>query len=131
MSCSLVRSSVFSLARAASCVDTVSSWLVMATMPETVAHRMDRVDPSPAEMVWRACGVWLGTRVGSSWRLSLVSEKTSARKASGGGSLWTGEGEAGSVRREVEDLDIAWANAWLPGGMGGTSVIGQEWGNGR
>ena len=54
MSCSLVRSSLFSLARVASCVDTVSSWLVMATMPETVAHRMDRVDPSLAEMVWRA-----------------------------------------------------------------------------
>ena len=66
MSCSLVRSSPFSLVRAASCVDTVSSWLVMATIPETVAHRMDRVDPSPAEMVWRACGVRLGTRVGSS-----------------------------------------------------------------
>ena len=66
MSCSLVRSSPFSLARAESCVDTVSSWLVMATIPETVAHRMDRVDPSPAKMVWRACGVRLGTRVGSS-----------------------------------------------------------------
>ena len=51
MSCSFVRSSPFSLARAESCVDTVSSWLVMATIPETVAHRMDRVDPSPAEMV--------------------------------------------------------------------------------
>ena len=131
MSCSFVRSSPFSLASAASCVDTVSSWLVIATMPETVAHRMSRVDPSPAEMVWRACGVRLGTRVGSSWRLSLVSVKTSARKARGGESLWTGEGEAGSLRRGVEDLDIAWAKAWLPGGMGGTSVIGQEWGNGR
>ena len=82
-----------------------------ATIPETVAYRMDRVDPSPAEMVWRACGVRLGTRVGSSWRLSLVSEKNSARKARGGGTLWTDEGEAGSLRRGVEDLDIAWANA--------------------
>ena len=87
MSCSLVQSSPFSLARAESCVDTVSSWLVIATTPETVAHRMDRVDPSPAEMVWRACGVRFGTSAGSSWRLSLVSEKTSARKARGGGSL--------------------------------------------
>ena len=62
-----------------------------------------------------------------------MSEMTSAKKARGGGSLYTGEGEAGSlqVRRGVEDLDIAWANAWLPGGMGGTSVMGQEWGNGR
>ena len=66
MLCSLVRSSPFSLARAESCVDTVSSWLVMATIPETVAHRMDRVDPSPADMVWRACCVRLGTRVVSS-----------------------------------------------------------------
>ena len=66
MSCKLVRSSPFSLVSAASCVDTVSSWLVIATMPETVAHRMDRIDPFPAEMVWRACGMRLGTRVGSS-----------------------------------------------------------------
>ena len=121
----------FSLERAESWVDTVSSWLVIATIPETLAHRIDRVEPSPAEMVWRAWGVRLGTRAGSRWRLSLVSVKTSARKARGGGSLWTGEGEEGSLRRGVEDLDIAWANAWLPGGMGGTSVIGQEWGNGR
>ena len=42
-----------------------------------------------------------------------------------------GEREAGSLRWGVEDLDIAWANAWFPGGMGGSSVIGQEWGNGR
>ena len=53
------------------------------------------------------------------------------QEGEGGGSLCTGEGEAGSLKRGVEDLDIAWANAWLPGGMGGTSVIGQEWGNGR
>ena len=77
----------FSLARVASWVDTVSSWLLMATIPETVAHRMDRVDLSPAVMVWWACGVRLGTRVGSSWRLSLTSEKVSAKKARGGGSL--------------------------------------------
>ena len=85
MSWSLVRSSPFSLERAESWLDTVSSWLVIANMPETVAHRMDRVEPSPAEMVWRAWGVRLGTRAGSRWRLSLVSVKTSARTARGGG----------------------------------------------
>ena len=42
-----------------------------------------------------------------------------------------GEDKAGWLRRGVEDLDIAWANAWLPGGMGVTSVIRQEWRNGR
>ena len=103
ISCSLVRSSPFSSARAASWVDTVLSWLVIAMMPETVAQRMDRVDPSPAEMVLRACGVKLGTSAGSSWRLSLVSEKTSARIERGVGSLWTGKGEAGSLRWGVED----------------------------
>ena len=39
-------------------------------------------------------------------------EKTSVRKARGGGSLCTGEGEAGLLRWRVEDLDLAWANAW-------------------
>jgi len=33
---------------------TVSSWEVMATMPETVAQRTERMDPSPAVMVWSA-----------------------------------------------------------------------------
>ena len=28
--------------------------VVMATMPETVAQRMERMDPSPAVMVWSA-----------------------------------------------------------------------------
>jgi len=32
----------------------VSSWVVMATMPETVAQRKERMDPSPAVMVWSA-----------------------------------------------------------------------------
>jgi len=35
-------------------VFTVSSWVVMATMPETVAQMIDRIDPSPAVMVWSA-----------------------------------------------------------------------------
>ena len=33
---------------------TVSSWVVMATMPETVTQRMERMDSSPAVMVWSA-----------------------------------------------------------------------------
>ena len=33
---------------------TVSNGVVMATMPETVALRMDRMEPSPAVMDWRA-----------------------------------------------------------------------------
>ena len=131
MSWSLVWSTPFSLERAEGWVDTMSSWLVIATIPETVAHRIDRVDLSPAEMVWRACGVRLGTRVGSRYRLSLLTAKTSTRNASGGGSLWTGEGEAGSLRWGVEDVEIAWANAWLPGSMCRTCVIGEESGNGR
>ena len=84
MSWSLEGSSPFSFERADSWVDTVSSWLVIATMPETVAHKMDRVEPSPAKIVWRACRVRLGTSAGSRWRLSLVLLKTSARKATGG-----------------------------------------------
>ena len=88
-------------------MDRVSSWLVIVTILEKVSYRMDRVDPSPAEMVWRACGVRLRTRVGSKWRLCLVSEKTSARKVRGGGSLWTGAGEAASLKLGVKDQDIA------------------------
>ena len=60
ISWSLVRSSPFSLERAETWLNTVSSWLVMATIPETVVYRMDRVEPSPTKMVWRACGVRLG-----------------------------------------------------------------------
>ena len=31
-----------------------SSWVAMATMPETVAKRIARMEPSPAVMVWSA-----------------------------------------------------------------------------
>ena len=48
------RRSLFSLRISASWLVMVSSWVVMATMPEAVAHRMERVEPSPAVMVWRA-----------------------------------------------------------------------------
>ena len=36
-----------------------------------------------------------------------------------------GEGEAGSVRRGVPALEMALASSWLPGGMGGISMIGR------
>ena len=50
----LMRSSRFSLRISDSWVLTVSSWVVMATMPKTVAQRMERVERSPAVMVWSA-----------------------------------------------------------------------------
>ena len=50
----LVRSSWFSLRISESWVLTLSSWEVMATMPDTVAQRTERMDPSPAVMVWSA-----------------------------------------------------------------------------
>ena len=49
-----VRSYRFSLRISEICVLTVSSWVVMATMPQTLAQRIDRIDPSPAVMVWSA-----------------------------------------------------------------------------
>ena len=50
------RSCSFSLERSDRWVLTVSSCLLMVTMPETVADSMDRMEPSPAEMVLRAWG---------------------------------------------------------------------------
>ena len=50
MWCSFVWSPPFSLARAESYVEMVSSWLVIAMIPETVANKMDSVDPSLAKM---------------------------------------------------------------------------------
>jgi len=47
----------------------------MATMPETVAQRMERMDPSPAVMDWSARGERSWTNSGFSWRLFLVSVK--------------------------------------------------------
>ena len=69
---------------------------VMATMPETVAQRIERIEPSPAVIVWRAWGERSWTRSGFSWRLFLVWEKISARKARGGNGWAEGEGEGGS-----------------------------------
>jgi len=68
----------------------------MATMPETVAQRMERMDPSPAVMDWSERGERSWTKSGFSWRLSLVSAKISARKARGGDICPEGDGAAGS-----------------------------------
>jgi len=68
----------------------------MATMPETVAQRMDRMDPSPAVMDWSKGGERSWTKSGLSWRLSLVSANISARKARGGDVCPEAEAEAGS-----------------------------------
>ena len=65
-------------------VVTVSSWVVMATMPDTVAHSMEGMEPSPAVMVCRAWGDRSWTMSGESWRLFLVSAKISARTVRGG-----------------------------------------------
>ena len=103
----------------------MSSCLLMVTMPETAAHSIDRMEPSPAEMVLRAWGERFWTSCGGRRRLSLVSVKRSERNSRGAVVLWEGEGEAGSVRRGVPALEIALASSWLPGGMGGISVIGR------
>ena len=50
------RSCSFSLEISTSRVLTVSSCLLMVTMPETAADSIDRMEPSPAEMVLRAWG---------------------------------------------------------------------------
>ena len=65
MSWSLVQSSLIFLDRSESWLERVLSWLVNVTIPETVVPRLDKVEPSLAEMVWRACRVRFGTRVGS------------------------------------------------------------------
>ena len=83
----------------------------MVTMPETVAHRMDTMEPSPADMVWWALGERLGTSEGSRRRAFLVSAKMSPRKVRGGEVLAARDSEAGSVRRGVLALLIAWAKA--------------------
>ena len=55
--CRLVRSSWFSLRTSEIWSVIVPSWEVMATMPETVAQRMERMDPSPAVTDCRAWGL--------------------------------------------------------------------------
>jgi len=68
----------------------------MAMMPETVAHRIDRMDPSLAVMDCSERGDRSWTKSGFSWRLFLVSAKISAKKARGGDVCPEGEGEGGS-----------------------------------
>jgi len=76
-------------------VVTVSSWVVMATMPETVAQRLERMEPSLALIVWSAWeGSW--TNSGFSLRLALVSARISARKARGRDGWAEGMGQGGS-----------------------------------
>jgi len=111
--------SLSTCARLATWFVNVSSWVVMATMPDTGAYSIQSIDPSPAGMVSRAWGDRLWTRSEESWRLFLVSAKISARKAKGGAGRWDGEREAGSTRWGVLAWEMAAAKPWLPGGMGG------------
>ena len=119
------RSCSFSWESSTRRVLTVSSCLLMVTMPETAAHSIDRMEPSPAKMVLRAWGERFWTRCGGRRRLSLVSVKRSERNSRGAVVLWEGEVEAGSARRVVPALEMALASSWLPGGMGGISDIGR------
>ena len=114
------RSCSFSLESSTSRVLMVSSCLLMVTMPETAAHSIDRMDPSPAEMVLRAWGERFWTSCGGRRRLSLVSVKRSERNSRGAVVLWVGVGEDGSVRRGVRSF----VGPVGPGGVGG-GVVGQ------
>ena len=95
----------------------------MVTMPETAAHSIERMEPSPAEMVLRAWGDRFWTSYGTRRRLSLVSVNRSERNSKG--AVVLREGEAGSARRGVPALEMALASSWLPGGMGAISDIGR------
>ena len=85
--------------------------MLIVTMPETAAHSIARMDPSPAEMVLRAWGerFWTSCR-GRQW-LSVVSEKRSERNCRWGAVLSDGEGDAGSDWRGVLALDMALARS--------------------
>ena len=83
----------------------------MVTMPETAAHSIDRMDPSPAEMVLRAWGERFWASCGGRRRLSLVSVKRSERNSRGAVVLWEGEEEDGSVRRWVPAREMALASS--------------------
>ena len=80
-------------------------------MPETVAQRMERMDPSPAVMDWSERGERSWTKSRFSWRLSLVSAKISPRKARGGDVYPEGEVEGGFSRRGVLSREMAAAKA--------------------
>ena len=107
----LPRRCLFFLGSSTRRVLTVSSCLLMVTMPETAAHSIDRMEPSPAEMVLRAWGERFWTSCGGRPRVSLVSVNRSERNSRGAVVLWEGEGEAGSVRRGVPALEMALASS--------------------
>ena len=63
-----------------------SSCLVMVTMPETVAHSMERMEPSPAEIVRSSLGERFWTREGFSHKASWFLRR-SCSGTQGGGSF--------------------------------------------
>ena len=83
----------------------------MVTMPETAAHSIDRMEPSPAEMVLRAWGERFWTSCGGRRMLSLVSVNRSESNSRGAVVPWKGEGEAASVRCGVPALEMARASS--------------------
>jgi len=80
-------------------------------MPEMVAHKMERVEPSLVVIVWRAWGERSWTRSGLSCRLFLVSEKISARKVRGEDGQTERDGDGGSCRQRVLAREMAAAKA--------------------
>jgi len=88
-------SSTFSFASSESCLMTLSSLVVMATMPETVAPSIDRIQPLPTVIVCKASGGMSLTKVRESCKLFLICGKISARKARGGKGPFVGEEEWG------------------------------------
>jgi len=107
----LVRSSWFALRTSESWAVRVSNRVVMAAMPETVAQRMERMEPSVAVMDWRTWGDRSCSRSGLSWRLFLVSEKICARKARGREGREEGDSEECSWRQGALTPDMAAAKA--------------------
>ena len=104
---------------------TVSTYVVMATVPEMVAHSMNRMEPLPPERVCRACGKRSLTRWGESCGLFLVSANILARKARGGDGLFICQGEGGFWERQVVlAAEIAAGSAWFPLGIWEISIIG-------
>jgi len=62
-------------------------------MPETVAHRREKIEPLPAEMLWRASETRSVTRWRDSCRLFHVSEMISERKERGIEGMFVGVGK--------------------------------------
>jgi len=100
----------------------------MPTMPETVAQRMERMDPSPAVIDWSKCGERSWTKSRFSWRLSLVSAKISAWKVRGGDVCPEGEGEGGAFKGWGADMGNGSCQSLVARGDGGDLHQGTEWG---